>query len=339
MKKRVLIIAMAMIMALVMTGCADDKKCAGAADDGKLNIVTTIFPQYDWAKEIIGDKAADAEVTLLLDNGADLHSYQPSAEDIMKITNADIFVYVGGESDEWVDDVVEGSITDKTKVINLMDVLGDKAKEEEVAEGMQEEHDSDKDDKHESEKYDEDHEEGQEYDEHVWLSLRNTRVIVQEMAEVFSDADPENKDAYEKNAEEYLSRLDDLDARYQKTVKDAEVKTLLFGDRFPFRYLTDDYGIRYYAAFAGCSAETEASFETITFLADKVDELGLRNVMIIDGSDGKIADTIIKNTKRKDQTVLALDSMQSTVSKEIENGKTYITTMESNLKVIKKALN
>ena len=351
-------------MIFTMTACGGTAQNKNAADDGKLSVVTTIFPEYDWVREVLGDKAKDADLTLLLDNGADLHSYQLSAEDIMKIAESDVFIYVGGESDDWVDDVVEKSVTDKTKVINLMDVIGDKAKEEEIVEGMQEDdhdhdhedegeedhdedHDADHDEDHEDEDHDDEdhededheHEEGPVYDEHVWLSLRNAEVIVNEIEDALSDADPENADTYEANAEAYVSELKALDGQYEEAVAKAKTKTVLFGDRFPFRYMTDDYGIKYYAAFVGCSAETEASFETITFLADKVDELGLTSVLTIDGSDGKIAETIVENTKKKNQKVLTLDSMQSKASKEIERGKTYISAMENNLKVLEEALN
>ena len=318
---------MTIVMIFTMTACGGTAQNKNAADDGKLSVVTTIFPEYDWVREVLGDKTADTDLTLLLNNGADLHSYQPSAEDIMKIAESDVFIYVGGESDDWVDDVVEKSVTGKTKVINLMDVIGDKAKEEEIVEGMQ------------ADEHDHEHEEGPEYDEHVWLSLRNAEVIVNEIEDALSDADPENADAYEANAEAFVSELKALDGQYEEAVAKAKKKTVLFGDRFPFRYMTDDYGIKYYAAFVGCSAETEASFETITFLADKVDELGLTSVLTIDGSDGKIAETIIENTKKKNQKVLTLDSMQSITAKEIEGGKTYISAMEENLKVLEEALN
>lgn len=327
MKKICLVFVMAIVMIFTMTACGGAAQNKNAADDGKLSVVTTIFPEYDWVREVLGDKAKDAELTLLLDNGVDLHSYQPSAEDIMKIAESDVFIYVGGESDDWVDDVVEKSVTDKTKVIDLMDVIGEKAKEEEIVEGMQ------------ADDEDHEHEEGPEYDEHVWLSLRNAEVIVNEIEDALSDADPENADAYEANAEAYVSELKALDGQYEEAVAKAKTKTVLFGDRFPFRYMTDDYGIKYYAAFVGCSAETEASFETITFLADKVDELGLTSVLTIDGSDGKIAETIVENTKKKNQKVLTLDSMQSIASKEIEGGKTYISAMENNLKVLEEVLN
>ena len=319
-----LIAALLLVMITSLCACSGGGK-SESEKTGGLKIVATIFPEYDWAREILGDKAEDVELTLLLDNGTDLHSYQPSVEDILKIAESDVFIYVGGESDEWVEDVIEKTAGKDTKVINLIEAIGSAAKKEEIVEGMQEE-------EHE-------HDEEPEFDEHVWLSLKNTKVIIEKMRDAFSEADPANADAYKKNAEEYIGKLDDLDSRYEDAVSSAKRKTVLFGDRFPFRYMTDDYGIKYYAAFVGCSAETEASFETITFLAEKVDELGLTSVMTIDGSDGKIAETIIENTKAKDQKVITLDSMQTTDLKDIEDGKTYLGAMESNLEILKEALN
>ncbi len=181
------------------------------------------------------------------------------------------------------------------------------------------------------------HEE-KEYDEHVWLSLKNTKQLCNAIAEALEEIDPERADIYDANMVAYEEKLDDLNAQYQEPVDNAKQKTLLFGDRFPFRYLVDDYGLSYYAAFAGCSAESEASFETISFLAKKVDELGLKNIMTIEKSDQKIAKTIIENTATKDQKILTLDSMQSTTSDDIANGETYLSAMEKNLEVLKEAL-
>lgn len=301
------------------------------AKNSNLSIVTTIFPEYDWVMNVLGDNPAKADVTLLQDYGADLHSFQPTASDILKISECDIFVYVGGESDEWVDDVLKEATNKNMVVVNLMDALGDSVKEEEVVEGMQEEeHD------HEHEHH---HEEGEiEYDEHVWLSLKNAAVLVNSISEAIQKKDSANASVYKANAESYIAKLSALDAEYQTAVNNASVKTLLFGDRFPFRYLVDDYGLTYYAAFVGCSAESEASFETITFLTQKTDELSLHAVLTIEGKDHKIAETIIVNTASKDQQILTMDSMQSVTAADIANGATYIGIMESNLAVLKEAL-
>ncbi len=508
------------LSAALLAGCGGSKKAessaAGsseaktestAASGQKLKVVTTIFPEYDWAKAVLGDKAENAELTLLLKSGVDLHSFQPSAEDIAKISEADLFIYVGGESDGWVDDALKEAKNKNMKVINLMEVLGDKAKEEEMKEGMQEsEHEhshgkevstfedsevkdralsdwkgewqsayplaksgaldeafkekAEKTGKMTAEEYkayylkgyetdiakinidgdtisftdesgktvksaykylgtyiqnwstgtkaamyrfeaedknsgapiyveindhmiepaepehfhirfsnesfdaikdpesywptfypaamtaeevnDElaghDHHEETEYDEHVWLSLKNAELYVNKIAEDLSALDAANTENYKKNAEAYNKQLSELDTQYAEVVKNAANKYLLFGDRFPFRYLVDDYGLDYSAAFVGCSADTEASFETVRFLAEKVDEKKLNNILVIENSDQKIANTIQQNTQEKNQKILVLDSMQSVTEKNIADGETYLGVMQKNLEVLKQAL-
>lgn len=299
--------------------------------DKKLNIVTTIFPEYDWTRAILGDRADDVNLTMLLDNGTDLHSFQPAVKDIMKVSSCDLLIYVGGESDQWIEDALESAQNKDMKTINLMEILGDSIKEEETVEGMQEsDHDHDHDHEDEEEK---------EYDEHVWTSMRNAEVICDAIAATLEEMDPENKEIYQSNAETYKEKLSALDEEYQETVDSAKQKTLIFADRFPFRYLVDDYGLNYYAAFSGCSAESEASFKTVTFLAGKVDELGVKSVLTMEKSDDRIAQTVIENTKAKDQKILQLNSMQSITSEEIADGATYLSVMEDNLGVLKEALN
>lgn len=327
-------------------------KSEAKTDDAnkKFSVVCTIFPEYDWIRQLVGDKKDNYEITYLLDKGVDLHSYQPTAEDIAKIANCDLFVYVGGESDGWVNDALKESKNDKMQVVNLLETLGKNVKPEEVVEGMQEEdehdHDHDHDDKdhddkdhdHEDADHDHDHEEETEYDEHVWLSLRNATALVNTLAEKLQTIDPENKDYYATTAADYTAKLGDLDSRYLATIKKAKIKTVLFGDRFPFRYLVDDYGLKYYAAFVGCSAETEASFETVAFLAKKTDDLKLKSVLVIENSDQKIAKKIVETTKDKSQNIVVLNSMQSITNEDIANGATYISIMESNLKALASAL-
>lgn len=308
----------------------------------KLSIVTTIFPEYDWVREILGEKADNAEITMLLDNGVDLHSYQPTADDIVKISDCDLFIYVGGESDEWVEDALRNAANGNMKVINLLEVLGDSVKTEEIVEGMQEEeHEDAEEHEHEDAHAHEDaeeHEHEEETDEHVWLSLKNAKMLVRVISKALQELDPDNKDIYAANADAYVKKLSALDAEYQAAVDAASNKTILFGDRFPFRYLVDDYGLRYYAAFVGCSTETEAGFETISFLAKRVDEWKLPCVLTIGGARHKIAETIVRNTTAKNQRVLTMDSMQSTTSKDVKNGTTYLSVMEKNLSVLKEAL-
>ena len=338
--KRIISLFLALAMTVgLLAGCGNQNEPT-TSDKTKLSIVTTIFPEYDWVREILGDKASNAEVTMLLDNGVDLHSYQPTADDIIKISNCDLFIYVGGESDEWVEDALKEATNKDMKVINLLEVLGDSVKAEETVEGMQEEdHDHDHEDTDEHDDAEErEHEEEVEYDEHVWLSLRNAETLCDAISSALQQIDPDNKDAYAANTSAYIKKLSALDADYQAAVDAATYKTVLFGDRFPFRYMVDDYGLSYYAAFVGCSAETEASFETISFLAGKVDELNLPCVLTIEGAQHKIAETIVQNTTVKNQKVLTMDSMQSTTSKDVANGTTYLSVMEQNLSVLKEAL-
>ena len=320
--------------------------CAFAAS--KKSIVCVTYPEYDWVMNILGDKAASFNVTLLQNNGTDLHSYQASIKDIAKISVCDMLVFVGGESDEWVEKAVAEAKNKNMIVVNMMEALGDKVKEEEVVEGMQAEEEEDHDeDEHEHEHADHDHDhEGHhhhhhdevEYDEHVWLSLRNAAALVQTLAQKISELDSANAAVYKANAASYAKALDDLDAQCKKAVAAAAKKTILFGDRFPFRYLADDYNLKYYAAFVGCSAETEASFETVIFLAKKVDELGLNAVLTIEKSDKKIAKTIVSNTKKKSAEILEMDSLQSITQKDIKAGRSYLSAMKKNLEVLKKAL-
>lgn len=332
MKKIIIAVLCMLLTAGALAGCGEKNKSEKNAD---LSIVATIFPGYDWVREIMGDEAENADITMLMDNGTDLHSYQPTADDISKISQCDLFIYAGGESDEWVKDALKHAENKDMKVINMMEMLGDSVKTEEVVEGMESEHDHDHDE--DGDHHDSDQE--VEYDEHAWLSLKNAEMICEAIENDLSSLDPENKDIYKKNSEEYISKLSELDSKYQKTVDDAARKTVLFGDRFPFRYLTDDYGLDYYAAFVGCSAETEASFKTVKFLAEKVDELDLPCVMTIEGSDHKIAETIIRNTADKDQKVLTMDSMQAVTASDLKDGKTYLSVMEKNLEALKEALN
>jgi len=331
---------------LLALGCGSVFAKKAKAETNKLKVVTTIFPEYDWARQVIGEKADNVELTLLLDNGVDLHSFSPSVKDIAKIQDADIFVYVGGESDEWVDDVLKNVKSPNQKVINLLEVLGDKVKAEEIVEGMQHEHhhhdehghdDHDDDDEHEHHE-EHHHEEEEELDEHVWLSLKNAQILTSAITSALCEVDAKNAEVYKKNLASYNAKLAALDAKYEEAVNASSKNTLLFGDRFPFRYMVEDYNLKYFAAFTGCSAESEASFKTIVFLSEKVNELGLNTVCQIETGNGKIAKTVISNSKNKKAKVLTFDSLQSTTAKQIKKGATYLGAMEKNLEVLKEAL-
>ena len=332
MKKIIALVLCILTFVAVLSGCGNQTK------SDKIEIVTTIFPEYDWVKEIVGENTDRVNITMLIDSGTDLHSYQPTADDIVKVATCDLFIYVGGESDAWVADVLKTANNKDMIVINLLDVLGDKVKEEEIKEGMESEDEEEEED-HDHEGHEHHHDEDEpEYDEHVWLSLKNAVDLCEYIAGKIKTLDPEKADSYAANTAAYVAKLNALDAKYKAAVDAANVKTLLFGDRFPFRYLVDDYGLDYFAAFVGCSAESEASFETIVFLANKVDELHLKAIMQIESADGKIANTIKNQTQTKDQTVLTLDSMQSVTAKDVKDGTTYLGVMERNLEVLKEAL-
>lgn len=299
-----------------------------AANAAAYSIVCTTFPQYDWIRNIIGDDSDKFQLTMLLDQGTDLHSYQPTAEDIAKIADADMFVYVGGESDGWVESALKEATNKDMKVVNMLDALETAVKVEEVVPGMQAE---------EGEETEEG--EGPENDEHVWLSLRNAVTLTDALSENIQEIDPANKEDYVENAGKYVDKLNDLDGRYELTVSKGKRQAILFGDRFPFRYMADDYGLTYYAAFVGCSAESEASFETITFLAQKVDDLKLPVILTIEGADHNIAESIKNATESKNQEILTMNSMQSVTAEAVADGETYLNMMEDNLNVLSQALN
>lgn len=293
----------------------------------KTDIVVSIFPEYDWVMNILGEKKSDLGVKLLAKSGADLHNFSPTSSDILAIKKCKLFIYVGGESDEsWVDRVLEQNPNPERTTINLLEILGENAKTEEPVEGEEHHHD---------------HEE--EYDEHVWLSLKNAAFFVDEITKAIVKIDGENAGTYTENAAAYKAKLNALDEKYLAATEKAETKTLLFADRFPFRYLVDDYGLNYFAAFSGCAAaNSAASLDTIVRLADKLIEHSLNTILIIEGSDGSIARSVIQTAKDKGYTgqveTKVLDSLQAATIKEYESGRNYLAVMESNLNVLKAAL-
>ena len=318
--------------ALLLAACGTKSETEGAAK--KISVIVVTYPQYDWLKNVLGGRADAVDLKLLIKNGADLHSYQPSAADIATIAKADMVVYVGGESDEWIEKALAATPKEGRIALNLMEALGDRVKEEEVVEGMQteEEHHHEHEEHHE-------HAEEVENDEHIWLSLKNAEMLVKALAESIAKLDTAHATEYHMNAALYIAKISALDAQYRATMENATVKTILFGDRFPFRYLVEDYGIKHYAAFVGCSAESEASFETITFLAGKMDSLALPAIFTIDGSDGKIAHAILEASKQsKGAEILTLNSMQSVTNEQIKAGADYLSIMRDNLEVLKKAI-
>ena len=387
----------------VLAGCAQNSvpeisnsSQPGGASTGKVSVVCTSFPQYDWVCQLTKGLDDEFEITYLQNTGADLHSYQPSAIDIATIGSSDLFIYIGGESDSWVEGALKNAVNPDLISISMLDALGSRVKEEELKEGMQEDdHDHDSEDhdhddheigNHEAEEHDQDtgdhnhidkahvqdsehhdhddtahvqdsqdhdhddtahvqdsedhhHEEDEvEYDEHVWLSLRNAEALTEMIADRLGTLAPESAATVKANCDNYVAELKELDHEYETAIEAAPVKTIIFGDRFPFRYLVDDYSLDYYAAFVGCSAETEASFETISFLTNKVDELQVPAILTIENGDQKVAKTILNNTKSKNQQILVMDSIQSVSQEAINGGKTYLGAMEENLKTLKIAL-
>ncbi|MBR5837624.1 MAG: zinc ABC transporter substrate-binding protein [Victivallales bacterium] len=323
-----------------------------AAQAPRLRIITTTFPLYDWTRQILGNQLKDVELIQLQDNGVDLHNFQPSVRDIARVAQCDLFVFVGGESDEWAENALRSQRNPRRIAVNLLKELGDAAREEAHLEGMEEhdhdhhhdaKHDHDHDKKHDHDhdkKHDHDHDDDDEHelDEHVWLSLRCASRLCQAIAAKLAQLDPAHAAEYQANCKAYVAKLTVLDGRYAAMVKSAPKKNLLFGDRFPFRYLADDYGLHCFAAFSGCSAETEASFKTIAFLAGKVDELKLPAVVVLENRHHKIAETVVKTAKSKGVKIIAIDSLQSSTSRDAAKGKTYLGAMEKNLTAFRVAL-
>ncbi len=321
-------------------------------DSGKLNIVTTTFPAYDWTKNVIGEHADLYKLDLLSDKGVGVHSFQPSVADIVELTTSDLLVYIGGEAEYWVDEALhnEGGKVSTTP-LNLIEEIRsispslllqvehhhdadcDHDHDAEV-----EEHDHDHDAECTDEHCTHDHEEGFIHDdEHIWLSLKRAQLCVTAIAEYVSALDPANENDYYANARNYNKELEALSKEYQIVIDEADEKTLIFGDRFPFVYFADDYGIHYHAAFSGCSSETEASFETIANLAGMVDSHNLNYIMAVEGSQSAIADTIAANTVTKDQKILYVNALEIMTKAQIEKGATYIGIMKENLEVFTKA--
>ncbi len=318
--KRLFALLLGLSLVATSAGCAQ-KTATGSAG---IQVVCATAPLYDWTRQITKGTTS-TEQKLIIGKGTDLHSFQPSAADIIAIKNADVLIYVGGESDGWIRDALKETLNKNQKVVCLMDVLKDSIVEEEVVEGMQGE------DEHDHE--DHDHEEGPEYDEHVWMSLRLAAKSCKAIEEAIASVAKADASKFKANLDEYLSKLDALDKQYEQVVKGARLDTMVVADRYPFRYLAEDYKLKYSAAFVGCSAETEASFETVKFLADKIKALDSKTILTIENSDGKIAKTIIETSGKTDVKIEALDSMQS-CGDELD----YLSVMTGNLEKLKAAL-
>lgn len=318
-----------MMIALMFFGVVSLTGCNNNKNNNKLTIISTSFPGYDFARAITKD-VKDVEIKMLLKPGSETHSYEPTPQDIKDIKNSDMFIYVGGDSDEWIDDVLKDINKDKTKIIKLMDLVN--VVPEELVEGMEEhEHEHEEEHDHEHEE-----EEEVEYDEHVWTSPVNAMTIVNKLKEEIIKLDNSEKTNYEENSSKYIAELANINADIKDIVKNAKRKEIIFGDRFPLRYFADEYGLKYYAAFPGCSEQTEASAKTISFLVDKVKKDKIPVVFHIELSNGKIANTIKEETGAK---VLEFNAAHNISQKDFDAGVTYVDIMKDNIKVLKEALN
>ena len=331
-----------------------------AAPQPRIRIVATTFPLYDWTRQILGEQIKSVELVQLQDNGIDLHNFQPTVRDISRVSKCDLFIYIGGESDEWTQKALRSPVNTKRIALNMMKELGNALQKEKPLEGMEEHshhhhhgkhdhdakkgehHDDDDDDDHDGH-HDHDHdghheEEHDEMDEHVWLSLNCASAFCKAIAARLSEIDKVHAEEYNANCSAYIAKLQALDKRYKEAVAESKCKTLVFADRFPFRYLANDYGLTCYAAFSGCSAETEASFKTIAFLAGKVNEYNLPAIIVLENRRHKIAEAVLRTSKSKNTKIIEMDSLQSSTSRDAASGKNYLAAMEKNLAVLKTAL-
>lgn len=341
MKKKIVLLCAILLGIFVTVGCTQAD--AGANDTQGVTVVCTNYPLYDWAVNLL--KGTDANVILLLDNGADMHSFQPTAGDLIQITDCDVLVFVGGESDRWLIDALEASPNEERVVVNLMHALEDELQEETYVEGMQTEHVHADGSHHEGLACEEEHaeeESGQNslstMDEHIWLSPRLARQSVEKMKEAFILAMPKDTTLLEQNCRKYCEALDELDAQYRTMAENASKDTVIVADRFPFLYLMEEYQIAYYAAFPGCSTESEADFETVVFLTEKVKETDVNTILITEGGTDVLANTIWENIDKEEKKVETLHAMQVVYESDIENGCSYLSFMKENLETLRLAL-
>lgn len=314
---------MILLCTAVLAGCGG--KAEESNDSDKVKVVTTIFPAYDFAREVAGE---EAEVTMLLQPGTEAHTYEPTPKDIKAIQDCDVFIYTGGENDVWIEDILSTMDTSdivQVRMVDCVDIL-----EEAELEGV-EEHEHE-----EGEAHEESEEHAHEIEEHVWTSPVNSMAIVDTIAAKLAEKDSEHAEIYQKNAKEYQVELENLNQKFKSVVAGAERKTIVFGDRFPILYFAEEYGLSYYAAFPGCASDTEPSASTIAFLTDKVEEEKIPVVFKIELSNGKVADTIAESTGTK---VLTFETCHNLTREDFENGETYLTLMERNVETLKEALN
>lgn len=323
--KRLICILLTLLLVLpILAGCAQQVNC------GKIKIVCTVFPQYDWIRSILGN-SEEIELSLIVQNGADPHSYQPTAADIMSISNCDMIVTLGGDSEQWVDEALQRAQGSDIKKIELSAIKG-----------MTLHNVSSSSHSHEEHEHEHEHEHGHghsAFDEHLWLSVKNAMTATAALTDEICRLDEKNADTYKKNAEQYISSLAELDAEYEKAVSGIpeESRFMLFADRFPFVYLLSDYGIEYQAAFDGCTTDVDADFDTVIKLINEADTHGVSYIAVTESSDGALAQTVATSTK-KDIEIITLNSLQRVNEKDIKNGASYLGAMRENLAALKIAL-
>ncbi len=312
MKKIISLLLCLCFLVAMLGGCGNSAETAE-----KFTVVTTIFPVYDWVKNIVGDNA-DVRVVQLLDDGTDLHNFKPSAGDLKTLSSCDVFIYVGGESDEWVSDALASAENKNLEEVNLLELLGSRAKIEEALPGMQKE-------------------EGEEEaaDEHIWLSLKNAAFLSEKIADILSQK--LNLD-FKQNAQAYAQKLTEMDEEFEKAIGENPEKPIIIADRFPFRYFADDYNLKCFAAFSGCSAETEVSFKTVSFLSEQFKNSCSKYILVLEGSDKKIAKTVLEDAGSPDAQILSLNSMQAITAADVKAGAEYIKIMEENISTFKKVI-
>ena len=303
----------AYIFSTLLCGCRMDSKINESSQ--KINVVATIFPQYDFARQIAGDKI---NLTMLIPPGAESHSYEPTPQDMINIQKSDVFIYVGGENDNWIDNILNSIDISQKKVISLLDCVDvlDENSESTAAQPSSNSH--------------------REVDEHVWTSPKNAMKIAQKISETLCDLDADNAGFYSKNLNQYIEQLEILDNNFKNVVETGKRKTLIFGDRFAFRYFAEEYGLNCYAAFSGCSSQTETSAAQMAYIIDKVKELKIPVILKMELSSENIARAVAQETNAK---VLTMHSCHNVLKSEFENGETYLNYMNKNLDVLKEALN
>lgn len=316
--KKLLAVLTAVAIPLSLCACSSESSYF-ESDGSKLKIISTVFPPYDLAKHIAGN---NAEIKILLPPGSEAHTYEPTAKEIIAIQNCDIFLYIGGENEQWADKLINSNDTGKVKVVKLIDSVHTLSEEDE--------------DEHEDEHEHHDHDHEHETDEHIWTSPKNARLMLSAVYNAICEVDHENSKIYTENKDAYDEQLAELDDEYQKAVDNATNKTIVLADKFPFRYLAHEYGLDCYAAFSSCSDESEPSVSTMIKLTKKIKENNIPVVYYLEFSSTKIANTLCDET---DATKLMLHSCHNVSKQDIENNISYVDLMKQNLENLKVALN